>query len=403
MAKIKLSKQATVDNDIAFNNKKITGLAEGTLDDHAVNKGQMDSAISTATNAIISGDLIGAMMYKGTYNASTNKVTISGSTQDIPTNSKLGWFFRVTTNGTSLGQTWELGDYLVINKDLSAAPTSTDVDRVDNTDSDKMPLTYLDTTTTLAANSDTKVPSQKAVKSYIDTAVAAKLSKNTAITGATKTKITYDANGLVTAGADLAEADIPALSISKITNLTTTLSGKADASALTAHTGNTSNPHSVTKAQIGLGNVDNTSDANKPISTATQTALDGKANTSHTHTAAQITDLTATINGKIVPKKYFKTVKCTGTQSLFDTELPSNDASMKIFTNADAVNTAAFNVYANGLKLHCAEATAAGAATAIQEDVDYRVNIVSNKYQIELKTALESGDILEIECYYMIV
>lgn len=32
-----------------------------------------------------------------------------------------------------------------------------------------------------------------------------------------------------------------------------------------------------TKAQVGLGNVDNTSDANKPISTATQTALDDKA------------------------------------------------------------------------------------------------------------------------------
>ena len=32
----------------------------------------------------------------------------------------------------------------------------------------------------------------------------------------------------------------------------------------------------VTKADVGLGNVDNTSDADKPISTATQTALDGK-------------------------------------------------------------------------------------------------------------------------------
>lgn len=31
-----------------------------------------------------------------------------------------------------------------------------------------------------------------------------------------------------------------------------------------------------TKAQVGLGSVDNTSDASKPISTATQTALDGK-------------------------------------------------------------------------------------------------------------------------------
>lgn len=32
----------------------------------------------------------------------------------------------------------------------------------------------------------------------------------------------------------------------------------------------------ITKSAVGLGNVDNTSDANKPISTATQTALDGK-------------------------------------------------------------------------------------------------------------------------------
>jgi hypothetical protein len=39
--------------------------------------------------------------------------------------------------------------------------------------------------------------------------------------------------------------------------------------AITAHTTNTSNPHKVTKAQVGLSNVDNTSDANKPISTAT--------------------------------------------------------------------------------------------------------------------------------------
>lgn len=43
------------------------------------------------------------------------------------------------------------------------------------------------------------------------------------------------------------------------------------------------------KGDVGLGNVDNTSDANKPISTATQTALDGKAPTSHTHAAGDIT------------------------------------------------------------------------------------------------------------------
>ncbi len=42
------------------------------------------------------------------------------------------------------------------------------------------------------------------------------------------------------------------------------------------HIANASNPHSVTKAQVGLGACDNTSDLGKPISTLTQTALDGK-------------------------------------------------------------------------------------------------------------------------------
>ena len=42
---------------------------------------------------------------------------------------------------------------------------------------------------------------------------------------------------------------------------------------ITNHKNDTSNPHSVTKTQIGLSNVDNTSDLDKPISTAVQTAL----------------------------------------------------------------------------------------------------------------------------------
>jgi hypothetical protein len=37
----------------------------------------------------------------------------------------------------------------------------------------------------------------------------------------------------------------------------------------------------IDKTDVGLGNCDNTSDANKPISTATQTALDSKASNSH--------------------------------------------------------------------------------------------------------------------------
>jgi hypothetical protein len=46
---------------------------------------------------------------------------------------------------------------------------------------------------------------------------------------------------------------------------------------LGVHEAANDNPHSVTKAQVGLANADNTSDANKPVSSATQTALNLKA------------------------------------------------------------------------------------------------------------------------------
>ena len=55
----------------------------------------------------------------------------------------------------------------------------------------------------------------------------------------------------------------------------------AIAGDLADHEADTDNPHQVTKAQVGLGNVDNTSDLAKPVSTAQQAALDLKADNSN--------------------------------------------------------------------------------------------------------------------------
>lgn len=75
------------------------------------------------------------------------------------------------------------------------------------------------------------------------------------------------------------KADISAVSIALAQKAdTSSLVAKADSSTLSAHTANISNPHGTTKAQVGLGNCDNTSDLGKPISTATQAALDAKPN-----------------------------------------------------------------------------------------------------------------------------
>ena len=67
-----------------------------------------------------------------------------------------------------------------------------------------------------------------------------------------------------------------AIEQSKISNLTSDLESKAPLSSPT-FTGTVSG---ITKTMVGLGNVDNTSDGDKPISSATQSALDAKLDSS---------------------------------------------------------------------------------------------------------------------------
>lgn len=55
--------------------------------------------------------------------------------------------------------------------------------------------------------------------------------------------------------------------------VTTAQIGAATKTEFDTHANNKSNPHGVTAAQVGLGNVDNTSDANKPVSTAQAAAI----------------------------------------------------------------------------------------------------------------------------------
>lgn len=65
-------------------------------------------------------------------------------------------------------------------------------------------------------------------------------------------------------------------------------------SSLLGHINNFDNPHKTTKSQIQLGNVDNTSDVDKPVSTAQQKAIDGAYANSNKYTDQKIASL---ING----------------------------------------------------------------------------------------------------------
>ena len=84
--------------------------------------------------------------------------------------------------------------------------------------------------------------------------------------------------------------------ISTVTGLQTALDGKA----VTGHT------HSYTAADVGLGNVNNTSDANKPVSTAQQTAMDVISRGAYNTVSGGVIDLSQasgkyvlTVNGNV--------------------------------------------------------------------------------------------------------
>lgn len=71
------------------------------------------------------------------------------------------------------------------------------------------------------------------------------------------------------------------------------------------HVSNTNNPHNVTKEQLGLGNVDNTHDLDKPISTATQAALDTKLDSADLPTRLpNPTKLEIIFNNKFIAEYY---------------------------------------------------------------------------------------------------
>lgn len=82
-------------------------------------------------------------------------------------------------------------------------------------------------------------------------------------------------------------------------------------------------PPVVTKADVGLGNVDNTSDLNKPISTATQTALDGKQDVLPIETTSAGATLDASAD------KYYVLTSAVGTLAI---TLPTMTDTAKVHT-----------------------------------------------------------------------
>lgn len=108
------------------------------------------------------------------------------------------------------------------------------------------------------------------------------------------------------------------------------------------HIANTSNPHSVTKTQVGLSNVDNTSDLNKPISTATQTALNNKQDTLISGTNIKTINSTSILgSGDIVISGGSGAVDSVNGQTgvvVLDADDISDDSTINKFTTSSDIS-----------------------------------------------------------------
>lgn len=111
------------------------------------------------------------------------------------------------------------------------------------------------------------------------------------------------------------------------------------------HIANKNNPHEVTKAQVGLGNVDNTSDTDKPISTATQTALTNLGNDiSGEVTNRQNADnnLQSQIDALVVSSDVFDVVGTYAELQAYDiSKVPVNDI-IKVLVDSTHDNSATY-------------------------------------------------------------
>jgi hypothetical protein len=163
--------------------------------------------------AAIQGQITAGMVYKGTFDGSQ---TIAA--QGITTIQK-GWFWKVTVAGmtsgvsTPSGAGVSVGDMVIANVTKGSAIVAADFDGVDNTESsdlvrlaavqtltnksidadsntisnletDNFKAGVIDTDGTLTANSDTRLATQKATKTYVDGKTTGRTKKYVgAITG----------------------------------------------------------------------------------------------------------------------------------------------------------------------------------------------------------------------------
>jgi Repeat of unknown function (DUF5907) len=243
-----------------------------------------------ALKANSSDVIIGLATKENTSNKSTDATLSSNSDVKFPTEKAVKTYVDVQVAGATIADaSTTVKGKIQLGGDLAgtaASPTVPGLALKEN-------AANKSTNTTLGT-SNILFPTQNAVKMYVDTAIAVATIVDADATTKGKLQLAGDLAGTaaapVVANGAITDAKIAnGISASKVGlgNVDNTSDANKPISIATqtaldlkaplASPTFTGTVSGITKSMVGLGNVDNTSDANKPISIATQTALDLKA------------------------------------------------------------------------------------------------------------------------------
>lgn len=227
----------------------------------------------------------------GTHSSDTTSVHGIADTADLATKTYADDAVTVhnadTTNVHGILDTANLATNSYVTTSISThSDDTTGVHGISDT-SELATKTYADSAVSTHSSDTTSVhgiadTSELATKTYADsaasTAVSNHQSDTTSIHGIADTSVLATTTNV--SDAQSAAQTYADSAVSTHNADTSSVHGIADTSALATKTyadnAATTAAATVTKLSLGLDNVDNTSDANKPISTATQTALDAK-------------------------------------------------------------------------------------------------------------------------------
>jgi len=158
-------------------------------------------------------------------------------------------------------------------------------------------------------------------------------------------------------------------------NVTGALTGNADTVTNGIYTtGSYSDPSwlTISKSKVGLGNVDNTSDVNKPVSTATQTALDTKSNS----LTSYVTD--STQSRTIGSSDKYKVIEFTNASAI-SVVLPNDptDSAFPIGSYVEIRQMAAGQV----------TVSATSPATLVSSDNQYKTRVIYSSIILEKRAS----------------